>query len=48
MIYDDGSLPWNPAYVKDDIQIEQLNMAVFLWFLGKSNFSSVHVYSGVH
>ena len=34
--------------IADSIQGDQLNMAVFLWDLGKSDLSSVQVYSGVH
>ena len=30
------------------IQGDQLNMAMYFWQLGKSDLSSVHVYSGVH
>ena len=30
------------------VQGEQLKIAVFFWYLGKSNLSSVHMYSSVH
>ena len=30
------------------VQGEQLDLAVFFWYLGKSDLSSVHVYSSVH
>ena len=30
------------------IQSDQLNMAVFIWYLNKSDLSSIHMYSSVH
>ena len=30
-----------------NVQGDQLNMAVFVWYLGKSDLSSVYVYSSV-
>ena len=31
--------------IQDNLQGEQLNMAVFIWYLVNSDFSSEHVYS---
>ena len=37
----------NPALICI-LQGDQLNMAVFFWYLGKIDLSSVHVYSTLH
>ena len=35
-------------HLKSDVQGYQLNMAVYFWYLVKSDLSSVYVYSSVH
>ena len=49
---DEDEMLWNYTFTQlrgePRIQGDQLNMTVVFWYLGKSAFSSVHVYSGVH